>query len=340
MSFLEKILKLIKKHSKISQFLSLCTLFFLSHLIYSYVLPLPAREWINSNLKKIQSGEYNKFSFALFGGNNADNMVFEDLLKQIDHDPDILFAFDLGDAVMKGRKPYYQYFIKQVNSNLGIPLLTLIGENEVTGEGRDLYQKILGPFYYSFKIGRDFFIVIDNAEEKDLDKQQIEWLENELKKVNDPENCIIFMHRPFYMPGESKNSHFMSDQISLKLFNLFLNYHVSHIFASGINGFYDGEFKGIPYTVTGGAGGVPDNSGSVSYFNFLKVRVEKNIIHIEMKKVYMPGHTQVNSLKYRVMAYADNMIGVHRTELTLMVIIFLSFAVWNIYTRKKKSGAN
>jgi len=61
------------------------------------------------------------------------------MLKLIDHDQEIAFAIDLGDFVESGEKREYHYFLKQIKSFLSVPVLTVMGYNELMGNGRKLY---------------------------------------------------------------------------------------------------------------------------------------------------------------------------------------------------------
>ncbi len=331
---------LLKKHSKICLFVSLCIVFFIFIKIFHHTLPLPAKKWIDTNLENIQVKDPADFSFAVFGGTKVSRLVFGGLLEQVDHDPDIAFTVDLGDAVLKGRKPNYHYFIKQIDSNLGIPLLPVIGDNELSGEGRDLYSKIFGPFYYSFRIGSSCFIVLDNAGENGPDNEQLEWLENELKVSGDYDNRFIFLHRPFYDPDRIKTSQSMPEEITLKLIDLFRKYHVSHIFASQVNGFFEGDFKGVPYTLTGGAGrGFHGKHWNQGFFHFLKVNVRKNNIDVEFKKEFSPGFYKKKYVKYGTIAFGDHILRVHWMELSVITLILLTGVFFLLRIRKnaKKS---
>lgn len=337
MPVISNFLKFIKKHLKICLFMFLCIVCFISLKIYHHTLPLPEKKWIYSNLENIQIKDLTHFSFAVFGGNRVGRHVFEGLLKQVDHDPDIAFVFNLGDVVLKGGKLHYHHFIKQINDNLGIPFLTVMGDNELSGEGRELYQKIFGPFYYSFKIGKNCFIVLDNAENSRFDQQQMQWLEKELAESKDYDSRIIFMHRSFYAADQDINNRFMPQGISFKLIDLFMKYRVSHVFASQVNGYYQGKLRGLSCTVTGGAGALSDNSNrEYNFFHYLKVNVEKDMVEIEIKKLFLPGIDHMNHIKYRAMIYADNMIRVHWLESSLATVILL-FCIFYII-RKLKTG--
>jgi len=129
---------------------------------WDYFAPLPAHDWIATNLRKIRVRQVNNFCFAVLGDNKNSHNTFQVLLQHINRDPDIVFAIDLGDLVFDGEKEKYRYFFDQVRASLQLPLLTVIGNHELREKGRGLYYDIFGPFYY--------FVVLDNANEVGLDR--------------------------------------------------------------------------------------------------------------------------------------------------------------------------
>ena len=91
--------------------MGLCILILLIFEIWEYLSPLPAIEWTVTNLVRIHIKDPDHFSFAVFGNNKGSRVVFNNLLKLIDHDTEIDFAIDLGDTVLKGQKTDYQFFL-------------------------------------------------------------------------------------------------------------------------------------------------------------------------------------------------------------------------------------
>ncbi|MBN1907296.1 MAG: hypothetical protein JW927_19620 [Deltaproteobacteria bacterium] len=286
-------------------------------------------------MKNIQVKDPEHFSFAVFSGNRFGRYIFEEMLKQVDHDPDIAFAIDLGDAVLKGGRGHYHHLIKQIDDNLGIPLLTVMGDNELKGGGRELYQKVFGPLFYSFKVGKNCFFVIDNVEEGGVDRVQMEWLKKELEGAKNYDSRIIFMHRPLYDPKGPRVSQYLPEEMSSRLIDLFLGHNVTHLFASDINGYYEGEIKGIPYTITGDTEVAPDNKERKQpYFYFLKVYVEKNTVKVEANNEFLKGFSHINRVDNRVMFFLDNIVMTRWLELSLIVFALLISVFYIIYKQR------
>jgi hypothetical protein len=334
---ISKIIRYIKGCSKKWLLLLFFLIGFLSLKIYHLTLPLPDGKWISSNIENIKVKDPENFTFAVFGGNRFSRLVFEGVLKQVDHDPDIAFAIDLGDAVLKGKKPHYHHFIKQIDNNLGIPLLPVMGDNELKGGGRELYQRVFGPLYYSFKVGNSYFIVINNAEKGELDPDQMAWLKKELAGSRDYNNRIIFMHRPLYNPEGNNGSQHLPEESSSKLIDLFLSHNVTHLFTSDTSGYYEGTLKGIPYTITGETGAHRHKRDRKPYyFYFLKVRVEKETIKVDVINESATGYSHGNITKNRTMFILGNMVRVHWPELTLIAFALLLYVFYII--RKQRAG--
>lgn len=336
MPVISKSLVYLKGHSKIWVILLIIVIGFLSLKIYHHTLPLPDGKWISSNLEKIEVKDPEQFSFAVFGGNRFGRHVFEGMLKQVDHDPDIAFTIDLGDAVLKGGRGHYHHLIKQIDHNLGIPLLTVMGDNEFKG-GRELYQDIFGPLHYSFNVGKSFFIVIDTVEEGGADQAQMGWLKKELEKAKAYNNRVIFMHRPLYDPQGPNSSQSLPEEISSRLIDLFQKYDVTHLFASDINGYYEGNLRGIPYAITGGTGEAPYKMDRKQpSFHFLEVHVEKDTVKVEVNNEFSVRTSHRNILKNRAIFYWENMVMIHWLEVALFLVVL--FICMFFVIRKRRVG--
>jgi hypothetical protein len=277
--------------------LMLCILLLAGIEVRTYFSPLPAHKWIAANLENIKVADKSNFSFAVFGENKGSKFVFENMLKLIDHDQAIIFAIDLGGFVESGEKREYHYFLKQIKSLLSLPVLTVIGNNELMGNGRSLYYDIFGSGYYSFQIGKNYFIILDDAE--GFDQKQEKWLKNELDESIDFDNCIVFIHLPLFDPRAGLHNQCLNEKVSSKLTNIFLKYRVSHVFASHIPGFYEGSWGKIPYTTTGWAGmNFEGNDAEHEYFHFLKVQIRNDSLNVKVQHVPSEENEWMNFFSY------------------------------------------
>ena len=167
-------------------------------------------DWNFHQLNKIAVTS-DDFSFTVFGDNKNSISTFNELLSKISHDGSS-FAINLGDIVFDGEKEKYRFFISQT-VKLNKPLLTVIGNHEIREGGRENYYQFFGKYYYSFSVNSSYFIVLDNANEKNIDPWQRKWLEEELVKSKIYKHRFVFMHVPLFDPrkGEYPRGHSMKD---------------------------------------------------------------------------------------------------------------------------------
>ena len=297
---------------------------------------VPARQWNSSNLTRIRVADPDNFAFAVFGDNRNSQYVFENLLRLIDHDRDISFAVSLGDMVQRGEKGRYRWFLQQVGNNLSIPLLTAMGDHERRGAGPGLFREIFGSPHYSFKIGKNYFIVLDNGDGKELDPEQKRWLVKALEKSAQCDTCSVFLNAPLFHPPGGTHHPSRTKDCSEKLIRLFLKYGVTHIFASHIHGFFKGRWEGIAFSITGGAGAAlrgtdPENH----FFHFLKVNVRNGNIRVEVKHVPFAASEWIRRFNYAVWLRVSSFLRFHGIPFLLM--LFCGVLAMDIYRRASNS---
>ncbi len=279
-------------------FLLMCIFILAGFKAGSYFSGLPVRNWIAGNLIKIQDKDLNNFSFAVFGDNRDSKIIFPRLLNQIDQDGDIQFVMGLGDFVSHGRRNEYQYFFDQVESNLKLPLLPVIGNHETHGEDRKLYEALFGMLYYSLRIGNSYFIILDNADRGKIDPPQKLWLEQELQKAEKYTHRFVFMHYPLYIPWEENYQAYGDKKSTDELLFLFKKYKVDHIFSAHVHGYFNGHWQNIPFSVTGGAGAeFPVNDANNFFYHYLKVNIRGDQIDVNVRPVILPDYNWPQKLE-------------------------------------------
>jgi hypothetical protein len=266
---------------------SLCILLFMGLKFWDYYAPLPIHDWNNNEISRIKVTNSENFTFAVFGDNKGNHSIFEPLLRDIDHNKEAAFAIDVGDLVSEGKKGKYRRFLNQVQENLTIPLITAIGNHDFNNDSRN-YEEIFGPTHYSFEIGWNYFIVLNATTEAGLNKEERKWLEDELKKAQASKTRFVFMHVPPFDPrgqGFQKCLRNGSD-----LLGLFKRYNLTHLFASHIHGYFSGVWQGIPYTITGGAGGrLQGDDPSHFFHHYVTVHVHQGKVETVVKRISPEG---------------------------------------------------
>jgi glyoxylase-like metal-dependent hydrolase (beta-lactamase superfamily II) len=258
--------------------------------------------WNYRQIEKIDTTK-NEFSFIVFGDNKNSIRTFEDMIARINEE-DSLFAIGCGDFVYDGSKEKYNFVLKQLKK-FDKPIVTVVGNHDIADYGRENYYNIFGNYYYSFSVGDVYFIILDNANEIELDPWQMDWLKGELKRSQSFQYRFVFMHVPLYdprievpkkpilyIPVISEYEYYTelyNRTQALELSRLFNQYHVTHVFVSHIHGYYTGLMGDVPYTVTGGAGAELFGSDPEHYFyHYIKVSIAKDEVKHDVVRLQTP----------------------------------------------------
>jgi len=267
--------KILKEYPVKIILASLCILLFIGITVWNSSAPLSIHNRNQRELSRITVADPHDFTFAVMGDNKGNRSVFEPLLRDTGQDKEIAFALDDGDLVRKGRVGLYRRFLHQVQGHLAIPFLTAIGNHDLDDDGSDKnYRDIFGPTYYSFQVGQGYFIVLDAVTEAGFDKAERRWLEQELQRSQTAKARFVFMHVPVFDPRGGQFHKSLPDNDQKDLLDLFRRYKVTHLFASHLHGYFSGVQAGVPYTVTGGAGGSLQGTDPEHFFyHYIKVHL-------------------------------------------------------------------
>jgi 3',5'-cyclic AMP phosphodiesterase CpdA len=237
-------------------------------------------------ISRITVGDPNDYSFVVMGDNKGNRSVFEPLLRDIARNKDVAFALDDGDLVDGGTVSHYRRFLDQVQKNLSIPVLVAIGNHDLNYGSNNNYQKIFGPTYYSFQVGQGYFIVLDAITEAGFDKTERVWLEKELRKGQSAKVRFVFMHVPIVDPRGGAYHKSLPDKDQKDLLDLFRRYKVTHLFTSHLHGYFSGVQAGVPYTITGGAGGSLQGKDPEHFFyHYVTVHVRHGKADVTVRRI-------------------------------------------------------
>ncbi|NOX97811.1 MAG: metallophosphoesterase [Nitrospirae bacterium] len=331
-----------KVKKKIFHKFTVCTIFVLIAAIFTIGIKIHSilsftkiNNWNYCQLQKIDKTK-NEFSFAVFADNKNSITTFKNLINKLNKE-DVSFAIDVGDLVYDGEKEKFRFFINQIKK-LNKPLLTVVGNHDIREDGRTNYYEIFGRFYYSFTVGNSYFIVLDDADENDLDPWQMVWLKNELKKSQDYKYRFVFMHVPLYDPrkGEHKRGHSLKNLAFAKKLNaLFDQDDVTMLFVSHIHGYYRGIWGKTPYIITGGAGAELVGSDPQHYFyHYIKVHIADNGVSYKIVKLKSPDFELIDRLVHDAWIYIYAFFAIH--FLDLIIILALVYLIFYIIFVKKK----
>lgn len=252
---------------------------------------LPARDWNPRQVERLQAPAGDKLHFAVLGDSRSNPPVFERLLKDMAGDSSLTFAIDTGDMVEQGTLEQFVDFFKQIQPYSRLPFLTAAGNHDL-GKNQDLtlYREIFGPDYYSFQLQDHYFIVLNNNLRTGMGEAQLAWLEDELRKSRAFKTRLVFCHYPLFDPRGGKYRHSMPEEAGRRLAALFSRYQVTYIFASHIHGYFAGDWEGVPYTITGGAGAPLAGADPAHFFyHYLKVTLQDGEVHVQVQRIKTEG---------------------------------------------------
>lgn len=241
-----------------------CILVLIGLQVWNSYAPLGISDWNKKEISKIKVVNPDDFTFAVLGDNKGGYALFDALMEDINHRSEVAFAINLGDLVPKGNKRSFRRFLKEIQGDLSIPLIMVMGNHDLYGGSSENYQEIFGKTYYSFSIGKTCFFVLDATNGAGFDRSERKWLEEELKKTQTSNARFVFMHIPPFDPREGAFHKCLKD--GEDLLDLFRRYNVSHLFAGHLHGYFSGIWDGVPYTITGGAGAELNGSDPEHFF--------------------------------------------------------------------------
>ena len=121
----------------------------------------------------------------------------------------------------------------------------------------------------------NYFIVVNDAEPDGIGEVQWRWLENELKQSQSYKTRLVFLHTPLFDPRGGDKHHCLPEAAGRRLAALLRQYHVTHIFAGHIHSYFSGDWDGVPYTITGGAGApLYGTDPNHFFYHYLKVTLQ------------------------------------------------------------------
>ena len=208
---------------------------------------------------------------------------FTDKFHLINKYQSIKFGFLLGDLVKKASNEAWELVKKDLNSlDPRIENIIVPGNHDV-GKGahgalREIFLQQFGKTFFSFKHGKDLFIMLDgNISEWNISGEQLQFLKQSLpNKKDSTSNIFIFSHqliwqssskpefkkiKPNSLEGRSNNLNFWGE-----VFPLFSDLTNNVYFFSGdIGAFPNGnelfyaKYLNVTFVATGMGGGMRDN---------------------------------------------------------------------------------
>lgn len=226
------------------------------------------------------------YSFVVFGDNQGNYRVLNDLLAKVKQEKGLNFIVHTGDAVPYGEDAHYQKY-RKIMAQLPVPYYQVMGNHDGVAGGWRRFPKYFGAYYYSFDYQGDRFIFLNNAFKESFDQAQFNWLKRELARTG-ARHIFVFMHKPAFDPSEIYRDHVMSGRaVTEELVRLFAKYKVARVFAGHVHGYAKTERDGVVYSISGGGGAqlhLPPELGG--FYHYLLIDVNGDRIDDKIRRVY------------------------------------------------------
>lgn len=134
--------------------------------------------------------------FILSGDTQRGYSEAKDFVKRANALKGIDFVVIAGDISDFGLLQEMKWVV-EIYNGLKTPYLGVIGNHDLTANGRDVFKKVFGELNYSFVYGKVKFICINtNSREVNFDGSvpDIRWLNEEVKAQNGVDNIVAISH--------------------------------------------------------------------------------------------------------------------------------------------------
>lgn len=122
----------------------------------------------------------------------------ERLVASVNQQPGISLLVVAGDISDFGMAREMRLVAERLNK-LKVPYLTVIGNHDQVGNGREAYQHVFGPLNYSFVYGETKFTFIDtNSREYNFNGRipDVPWLQQQVSNLQGAKRQVVMSHVP------------------------------------------------------------------------------------------------------------------------------------------------
>ncbi len=177
------------------------------------------------NLQKLsQLSPKDTFNFILTGDTQLANAELEDFIQHVNARDDIEFMIINGDLTDFGRNYEYNLLARQL-LKLDIPFISVIGNHDMLGNGRMIYNEMFGPENFTFNYGLNRFVIINSNFREGSGSEELpdlNWLQQAVTGGASTSNTFVASHiAPFsadFNPAKEQQYHdIISTEPTLRL---------------------------------------------------------------------------------------------------------------------------
>jgi Icc protein len=144
-----------------------------------------------------ENADSKEIKFAVLADSHYDYHELDDALVNINSRGDVDFVIVDGDLADHGYLKEYELFHEKMK-RLTIPYFTVIGNHDYRSNGINIYKEMYGEPNKSFVFKNNLFILFDDVFWESNKDPDINWLEKELRKSDQYQNCFVCAHIPPY----------------------------------------------------------------------------------------------------------------------------------------------
>jgi Icc-related predicted phosphoesterase len=198
----------------------------------------------------------NDFNFWVVGDVTRGTVTFEAMLELAEQDKPA-FVIVLGDFVARAELIRHKLFALEMAEHVrNVPIFLVPGNHDISMDGifrLEDFEKIYGPAQFSFTIGKNLFVFLNDILPSAQTDQCLDFLQravsNQERKV---EKKFVFLHIPPSGLNASLECSFMPE--SEKFLELVNRNNVDYVFAGHHHGYAKTEKNGTTFVITGGGG--------------------------------------------------------------------------------------
>lgn len=214
------------------------------------------------------------------------NTIFEHILSQVRSNDSSFFVIP-GDISQGRNKNEFIAFNQAVNT-LDIPTYVAIGDNDLIQKlGKKPFESTIGKRYFSFDEQNAHFVILDNADKlESFGSEQLDWLEQDLKK-NTSKQTFLFFHRPVNIPFAELVLGPENPQAAIhtnRFVEIISALPPAAIFNGHLHSYYSYKLGNIPVYITGG-GGSQYQFGDETFYHFLEIKVRESDFDVQVQKI-------------------------------------------------------
>ncbi|HEY0839075.1 MAG TPA: metallophosphoesterase [Vulgatibacter sp.] len=157
------------------------------------------RDLTRENLARIRDIPATEpFRIAVIGDTQTWLTETEDCVEALQRQDDVAFVIQVGDLTEFAITKEFRG-VQQILAELPMPALAAIGNHDLLGNGKEIYEAMFGPTNFSFTFGRTKFVFLDdNSREYGFDGTvpDLAWLRGELRPDGSHDRAVVVSHVP------------------------------------------------------------------------------------------------------------------------------------------------